>query len=97
MIQADLMNVLEGPVISEKSTSAAENDRQVVFRVRRNATKHQIKRAVELIFKVEVESVHVLNIKGKKKRFGRFMGSRSDWKKAYVKLKEGFDIDFAVA
>lgn len=97
MIQADLMNVLEGPVISEKSTSAAENDRQVVFRVRRNATKHQIKRAVELMFKVEVESVHVLNIKGKKKRFGRFMGSRSDWKKAYVKLKEGFDIDFAVA
>jgi large subunit ribosomal protein L23 len=97
MIQADLMNVLEGPVISEKSTSAAERGRQVVFRVRRNATKHQVKRAVELMFKVEVEAVHVLNVKGKKKRFGRFMGSRSDWKKAYVKLKEGFDIDFAVA
>jgi large subunit ribosomal protein L23 len=97
MKQAELMSVLEAPIISEKSTAVAEGGRQVVFRVRKTATKQQVKRAVELLFKVEVESVHVLNIKGKEKRFGRFMGSRSDWKKAYIKLKEGFDIDFAVA
>lgn len=97
MKQAELMTVLEAPIISEKSTMAAEKARQVVFRVKRTASKSQIKRAVELLFKVEVDSVHVLNVKGKQKRFGRYMGARSDWKKAYVKLKEGFDIDFAAA
>jgi large subunit ribosomal protein L23 len=97
MKQAELMTVLEAPIISEKSTMAAEQARQVVFRVKKTASKSQIKRAVELLFKVEVDSVHVLNVKGKQKRFGRYMGARSDWKKAYVKLKEGFDIDFAAA
>ena len=93
----ELMNVIQAPVISEKSTRAAERENHVVFKVKRTATKDQIKRAVELLFKVEVDSVHVLNVKGKDKRFGRFVGTRSDWKKAYIKLKPGFDIDFAAA
>jgi len=95
MRQIDLMNVLEYPVISEKSSLSAEKQNRVVFRVKPAATKQQVKRAIELLFKVEVDSVQVLNVKGKSKRFGRFMGKRSDWKKAYVKLKPGFDIDFA--
>ena len=95
MKQTDLMSVLEAPVVSEKSTLAAEKENRVVFRVKKTATKSQVRRAVELLFKVEVDSVHVLNVKGKAKRFGRFLGNRSDWKKAYVKLKPGFDIDFA--
>lgn len=97
MNKIDLMRVVEAPVISEKSTTVAENSNSVVFKVRSSANKLQIKRAVELLFKVEVESVQVLNVKGKQKRFGKFVGRRSDWKKAYVKLKPGFDIDFAVA
>ena len=97
MRQIELMNVLESPVISEKSSLSAEKQNRVVFRVKRTATKHQVKRAIELLFKVEVDSVHVLNVKGKTKRFGRSMGTRSDWKKAYIKLKPGFDIDFATA
>lgn len=95
MKPCDLMNLLEAPVISEKSTTSAEKDNCVVFRVKNDASKLQIKRSVELLFKVEVESVHVLNVKGKAKRFGKYSGKRSDWKKAYVKLKAGFDIDFA--
>jgi large subunit ribosomal protein L23 len=97
MKQIDLMSILEAPVVSEKSTRNAEKENRVVFRVKRTATKNQVKRAVELLFKVEVDSVHVLNVKGKDKRFGRFVGTRSDWKKAYIKLKPGFDIDFAAA
>jgi len=97
MRQIDLMNVLEYPVISEKSSLSAEKQNRVVFRVKPAATKQQVKRAIERLFKVEVDSVQVLNVKGKSKRFGRFMGKRSDWKKAYVKLKPGFDIDFASA
>lgn len=97
MKTCDLMSLLEAPVISEKSTTAAEKDNRVVLRVKKAASKPQIKRAVELLFKVEVDSVHVLNVKGKAKRFGKFSGKRSDWKKAYVKLKPGFDIDFASA
>jgi large subunit ribosomal protein L23 len=97
MRQIELMNVLESPVISEKSSLSAEKHNRVVFRVKPTATKQQVKRAIELLFKVEVDSVHVLNVKGKSKRFGRFMGTRSDWKKAYIKLKPGFDIDFATA
>ena len=93
----ELMGIVVAPVISEKSSLLAENQSQVVFRVKRTATKHQVQRAIELLFKVEVDSVNVLNVKGKSKRFGRFVGSRSDWKKAYVKLKPGFDIDFAAA
>ena len=97
MIQIELMKVLEAPVISEKSSLSAEKEKRVVFKVRKNSTKQQIKRAVEMLFEVEVDSVHVLNVKGKQKRFGRFIGARSDWKKAYIKLKPGFDIDFASA
>ncbi|MGX2041647.1 50S ribosomal protein L23 [Methylocaldum sp. MU1018] len=97
MRQLELMNVIEAPIISEKSTSVAEGSGQIVFRVRRSATKPQIKQAVELLFKVEVASVHVMNVGGKVKRSGRFVGERSDWKKAYVKLKPGFDIDLSVA
>jgi large subunit ribosomal protein L23 len=95
MSSYQLMDVLEAPIISEKSTLAAENDHRFVFKVKKQATKKQIKSAVEVLFKVEVDSVHVLNMKGKKKRFGKTLGQRSDWKKAYVKLKEGHDINFA--
>jgi large subunit ribosomal protein L23 len=91
------MGIIEAPVVSEKSTLEAEKNNRVVFKVKKSASKQQVKRSIELLFKVEVESVHVLNVKGKEKRFGKFLGSRSDWKKAYVKLKPGFDIDFAVA
>lgn len=94
MRQIDLMNVIDAPIISEKSNLATESSRHVVFRVRKAASKQQIKRAVELLFKVEVDAVNVLNVKGKQKRFGRFQGVRSDWKKAYVKLKPGSEIDF---
>lgn len=97
MKQSDLMSVIEAPIISEKNTVSVEKHKRLAFRVKKNATKPQIKRAVELLFKVEVDSVHVLNCKGKSKRFGRFMGNRPDWKKAYVKLKPGFDIDFSPA
>jgi large subunit ribosomal protein L23 len=92
-----LTRVLEAPVISEKSTIVAEKDKQIVFKVQRNATKKQVKSAVEAMFNVEVDAVRVLNVKGKQKRFGRSLGQRSDWKKAYVKLKSGHDIEFATA
>lgn len=92
-----LASVLESPIISEKSTTAAENFNQFVFKVKKNATKKQVKSAVELMFNVEVDSVHVLNVKGKIKRAGKTMGKRSDWKKAYVKLKSGHDIEFSAA
>lgn len=88
-------DVLEAPIISEKSTIAAEKDHRFVFKVKKQATKKQVKNAVEAMFKVEVDSVHVLNVKGKQKRFGKTLGQRSDWKKAYVKLKPGHDISFA--
>jgi len=97
MQQSKLASVLVAPIVSEKSTIAAENDNQFVFKVQKVATKLEIKNAVELMFDVEVDSVKVLNVKGKIKRFGRSLGKRSDWKKAYVKLKAGHDIDFASA
>ena len=89
-----IMNILLGPRVTEKSTFTAEKYRQFVFKVMRDATKPEIKQAVEKMFEVEVESVQVLNVRGKKKMFRRAPGKRSDWKKAYVKLKPGFDIDF---
>jgi large subunit ribosomal protein L23 len=92
-----LTRVLEAPIISEKSSIVAERDKQIVFKVQKNATKKQVKNAVEAMFNVEVDAVRVLNVKGKQKRFGRSLGQRSDWKKAYVKLKEGHDIEFASA
>lgn len=95
--QNKLANVLLAPIVSEKSTIAAEESNRFVFKVVKVATKLEIKKAVELMFDVEVDSVQVLNVKGKVKRFGRSLGKRSDWKKAYVKLKAGHDIDFASA
>jgi large subunit ribosomal protein L23 len=90
-----LMQVLLAPVVSEKSTFVADKNEQVVFRVMPDATKPEIKAAVEHMFKVQVESVQVMNVKGKEKRFGRFVGRRRNWKKAYVCLKPGQEINFA--
>ncbi len=95
--QENLALVLEAPIISEKSTNAAEKYKRFVFKVQRNATKKNVKKAVEQMFRVEVDSVQVLNVKGKKKRFGKSIGKRQDWKKAYVKLKTGYDIEFSIA
>ena len=90
-----LAQVLVAPIVSEKATSAAEKHNQVLFKVLRDATKPEIKAAVELMFKVEVKSVQILNVKGKAKRFGKTMGRRKDWKKAFVCLKSGQEINFA--
>ena len=90
-----LMQVLLAPQISEKATYIADKNEQVVFRVASDATKPEVKAAVELLFKVQVEGVQVLNVKGKTKRFGRFTGTRKGWKKAYVCLKPGQEINFA--
>ena len=89
-----LMQVLSAPVISEKATLVAEKRNQVVFRVLRDATKPEIKAAVELLFKVEVESVQTANVKGKVKRFKGATGRRKGWKKAFVSLKPGQEINF---
>ena len=89
-----LMSVLLGPHLSEKSTRAGDRDKQVVFRVRRDSTKADIRRAVELLFDVKVEGVQVVSVKGKAKRFGKTPGRRQDWKKAYVSLAAGSDINF---
>ena len=95
-----LMQVLLAPVVSEKSTFIGEKNNQVVFRVARNASKPEIKAAVELMFskkdrKIEISGIRIVNVKGKEKRSGRFVGRRNDWKKAYVCLKPGQDINFA--
>ena len=90
-----LMQVLVAPIVSEKATSVAEKHNQVLFKVLRDATKPEIKAAVELMFKVEVEGVQVVNQKGKVKRFGRSMGRRDHVKKAYVSLKEGQELNFS--
>jgi large subunit ribosomal protein L23 len=90
-----LMTVLLAPHVSEKSAIAAEKANQVVFRVRRDSTKPEIKAAVELMFEVKVDAVRVVNVAGKTKRFGGRPGRRSDFKKAYVSLAEGQSIDFA--
>jgi len=90
-----LMNVVLAPVVSEKSTLVADKNRQYVFRVADDATKPQVKAAIELLFKTKVQSVTVLNVRGKEKRFGRFMGRRRNWKKAYVRLAAGQEINFA--
>jgi large subunit ribosomal protein L23 len=90
-----LMNVVLAPVVSEKSTRVADKNRQYVFRVADSATKPEVKAAIELLFKTKVQSVTVLNVHGKEKRFGRFMGRRRNWKKAYVRLAAGQEINFA--
>jgi large subunit ribosomal protein L23 len=93
--QERLMQVLLAPQISEKATYVADKNEQVIFIVAPDATKPEIKAAVELLFKVQVDSVQVANIKGKSKRFGRTMGRRSDVRKAFVCLKPGQEINFA--
>ena len=95
--QERLMNVLLAPQISEKATYVAEKNEQVIFRVASDATKPEIKAAVEMMFKVSVESVQVSCVKGKQKRFGRHMGQRKNWKKAYVCLAPGQEINFAAS
>lgn len=97
MNQERIYQVLLGPHISEKATVVAEKNRQFVFRVRPDANKLEIKKAVEQLFNVQVASVNTTITKGKSKRFGRNLGRRSDIKKAYVALKEGFDLDFSGA
>jgi large subunit ribosomal protein L23 len=92
--QERLLQVLLAPQISEKATQVAEKNEQVIFRVVSDATKPEIKAAVELLFKVQVDSVQVLNVKGKVKRFGRSVGQRKGWKKAFVCLKPGQEINF---
>jgi large subunit ribosomal protein L23 len=89
-----LMKVLLAPLISEKSTIVADTNKQFVFKVLPDANKIEIKKAVELMFDVKVDSVQVANVKGKRKRFGQIPGRRADWKKAYVKLQPGQDLDF---
>ena len=94
MNQERLMKVLLSPIISEKSTAIAERNNHVAFRVLQDATKPEIKAAVELMFKVQVTSVRVLNQKGKEKRFGRTEGRRRNVRKAYVCLAQGQEINF---
>lgn len=90
-----LMKVLLGPLVSEKTSRVGESS-QYAFRVVTDAHKREIGQAVELMFAVEVAGVQVLNVKGKEKRVGKRMGRRQDWRKAYVRLKDGHSIDFGV-
>lgn len=90
-----MYQIIQAPHVSEKATYGADQRRQHVFRVAPDATKPEIKTAVERIFKVKVDSVQVLNVKGKNKRFGRIEGRRPGWRKAVVRLQAGHDIDYA--
>jgi large subunit ribosomal protein L23 len=89
-----LTKVILGPVVAEKASRVAENNNQVVLKVLPNANKTEIKAAVEMLFDVKVSAVSTANVKGKVKRTGRIMGKRSDWKKAYVTLADGADLNF---
>ena len=97
MSQERLLKILLAPHVSEKANRVTEQHNQVVFKVARDATKPEIKGAVEMLFNVKVKGVMVANVKGKRKRFGAIQGRRSDWKKAYVALEAGHEIDFLVA
>ncbi|CAM8654665.1 RplW Ribosomal protein L23 [Burkholderiales bacterium] len=94
MNQERLMKILLSPIVSEKSTQIGEQNNQVAFRVLQDATKPEIKAAVELMFKVQVDTVRVLNQKGKAKRYGKTSGRRRDTRKAYVSLAQGQEINF---
>ncbi|WPL16732.1 50S ribosomal protein L23 [Thiorhodovibrio winogradskyi] len=94
MNQERLHRVLLAPIISEKSTRSADLANQYAFKVLPDATKKEIGRAVELMFEVNVDGVQVLNVNGKRKRFGRREGRRVDWRKAYVRLQAGQEINF---
>ena len=90
-----LMQVLVAPIVSEKATMVAEKSNAVTFKVLQNATKPEIKAAVELLFKVDVLGVSVVNVKGKAKRFGKTFGRRDNIRKAYVTLKPGQELDLS--
>ena len=94
MNKEQLMNVLIAPHVTEKTSREMQNHNQYTFRVRRNATKVDIKKAVELMFDVKVSGVQVVNEPGKQRRFGKTLGRTQDWKKAYVSLAEGQAIDY---
>ena len=96
-VERRLTQVLKAPIISEKSTMSAEKRNQYAFHVLQDATRAEVRAAVEFLFKVEVTGVQILNQKGKQKRFGRFMGRRDHVRKAYVSLKAGQEINFAEA
>lgn len=90
----NIYDVIQKPLISEKTQVEKESKGIVAFQVHRDANKLEIKNAVEALFKVEVADVNTVNVAGKMKRFGRHYGKRSNWKKAYVTLKEGSSVDF---
>jgi large subunit ribosomal protein L23 len=94
MNREELMSVLLAPHVTEKTSFAMQNHNQYTFRVRRNATKTDIKQAVELMFEVKVKGVQVVNEPGKTRRFGKTVGRTQDWKKAYVRLVQGQAIDY---
>ncbi len=94
MNEEQLLTVLLAPQVSEKSALSADKNNQHIFRVLPNASKGEIKQAVEKLFEVKVAAVNTINMNGKRKRFGQRQGKRSDWKKAIVTLQEGHDIDF---
>ena len=89
-----LANIIVSPRISEKATMRADLENQHVFSVLKDATKPEVKKAVELMFDVKVTNVRLMNVQGKLTRIGRTFGKRKDWKKAYVRLQEGFDINY---
>ncbi len=90
--QERLLTIIKGPHLSEKAHVAAESN-QIVLKVRTDATKKEVAQAVELLFEVKVDSVQVVNVKGKTKRFQQTKGRRADWKKAYVKLPDGTSVE----
>jgi len=94
MNQERLLKVLLGPVVSEKATLAADTNGQYAFRVLPDANKQEIGKAVETLFDVKVNRVQILNVRGKQKRLGQRTGKRKDWRKAYVRLAAGQNIDF---
>ena len=94
MNREQLMSVLIAPHVTEKTSLAMQNHNQYTFRVRRDATKADIRKAVELMFDVKVAGVQVVNEPGKARRFGRTVGRTQDWKKAYVSLESGQTIDY---
>ncbi len=95
MKQEQLINVIQRPYLSEKASIGTEKRREYVFEVIKSATKPDVKQAVEWLFKVKVQSVNIVNVKPKPRRFGQIEGKSKAWKKAYVKLEEGQTIDFA--
>lgn len=97
MNEERLMKIILSPHVSEKSTNVADKHQQVIFKVIQDATKKEIKAAIEYLFKVKVKKVTVCNMKGKRKTFKQIPGRRKTWKKAYVSLQEGHDINFAGA